>query len=66
MLLPILYYRFEILGCNNSPGIEHVNLKFLGVKQQTCSTAVYGEYGVFPLCLDRRIITITFWYKFIN
>lgn len=70
MVLPILCYGSEIWGFHKSPDIERVYLKFLkqilGVKQQTCSTAVYGEFGVFPLYIVRKIRIIKFWYKIKN
>lgn len=53
MVLPILIYSSEVLGFHKAPDIEKVHLKFLkqvlGVRQQTTTSAVLGEFRRFPL-----------------
>jgi hypothetical protein len=60
-------YGSEIWDFNISPDIGRVYLKFLkqilGGKQQTCCTAVYEEFGAFPLYIVRKIRIIKFWYE---
>lgn len=56
MILPnILSYGSEIWGFHKAPDIEKIHLKFLkqvlGVRQQTPNSAVFGEFGRFPLLI---------------
>jgi hypothetical protein len=59
MILPNLTYGSEVWGFHNSPDIAKVNLKFLkqvlGVRAQTPSSAVLGEFGRFPMTVYRKI-----------
>jgi hypothetical protein len=67
MVKPILMYGSEIWGFHKSPDVERVYLKFLKyllcVRQQTTSSAVYGELGLFPQYVSRKIQIIKYWYK---
>ena len=70
-VLPVLNYGSEI-WCKNKPMavIETVQLKFLkfilGVKNSTCSDAIYGELGRFPLYLSQIVKLIKYWSRIIK
>ncbi|KAL4222869.1 hypothetical protein ACF0H5_018909 [Mactra antiquata] len=67
MIMPILSYGAEVWGFHKSPDIEKVHLKFLrqilGVHNKTTSSAVYGEFGRFPLYIKRQIRIIKYWHR---
>lgn len=67
MISPILNYGSEVWGFHKAQDIERVQLKFLkqilGVRQQSCNAAVYGELARFPLSLFRKIRIIKYWFK---
>jgi hypothetical protein len=67
MILPILTYGSEVWGFHNSPDIAKVHLKLLkqvsGVRPQTSTSAVLGEFGRFPLTVYRKIRIVKFWYR---
>ena len=54
MVLPILNFSSEVWGFHASLDIERVHLKFLKQIAQTCSAAVYGEFGRVPLNVQRK------------
>lgn len=66
----MLCYGCEIWGFHTALEIKRVHLKFLkqvlGVKTQTCSSAVYGETGRVPLSIIRKVRILKFWFKIIN
>jgi hypothetical protein len=70
MICPILNYGSEVWGFHKSQDVERIQLKFLkqllGVRQQTCNTAAYGELARFPLSLFRKIRIIKYWFKIRN
>ena len=68
---PVLNYATEIwLKPKPIDKIEKVQLKYLkfilGVKQGTCSDAIYGETGRFPLYLNQIIKMIKYWIRIIK
>ena len=67
MVLPILNFSSEVWGFHPSPDIERVHLKFLKqnlkVKAQTCSAAVYGEFGRVPLNVQRKCRILKYWFN---
>ena len=70
LVLPILNYSCEVWGFHSSQEIEKVHLKFLkqilGVRQQTCNMAVYGELGRVPLIVIRKVRILKFWFKILS
>ena len=70
LVLPILNYGCEVWGFHDSQDIEKVHLRFLkrllGVRQQTCNMAVYGELGRVPLYVTRKIRIIRYWSKILS
>jgi hypothetical protein len=70
MILPILSYGSEIWGFHKAPDIEKIHLKFLkqvlGVRQQTPNSAVFGEFGRFPLLIIRKVRIIKYWHKILK
>lgn len=70
LVLPIMNYASEVWGFHNSLEIEKVHLRFLksilGVRQQTCSMAVYGELGRMPLFVLRKVRILKYWYKILS
>ena len=64
----MLHYACEIWGkCKPVPIIEKVLLRYLkymlGVKDGTCSVAVYGETGCYPVYIYQIIKTIKYWHR---
>ena len=63
----ILNYACPVWGFTKSKDLERVHLKFckslLGVKQSTCTAAVYGELGRYPLYINRYVQIIKYWFK---
>ena len=70
LVLPILNYGCEVWGFHDSQDIEKVHLRFLkrllGVRQQTCNMAVYGELGRVPLYVTIKIRIIRYWSKILS
>ena len=67
----ILNYASEIWNnCNPIDDIERVQLRFLkymlGVKDSTCTAAVYGEVGRFPVHLTAMVNVIKYWIRILN
>jgi hypothetical protein len=64
-ILPILEYGSEIWATREYEILEKVQLKYLkmllGVKNTTCSKAVLGEVGRFPLSLRQKISVVKYW-----
>jgi hypothetical protein len=67
MVSPILSYSSEIWGFHYSSNIENVHIRFLKqqlrVHSRACNTAVYGEFGRYPLYVLRQIRIVKFWLK---
>jgi hypothetical protein len=67
-VLPILEYGSEVWGTGKpNEQLERLQLRFLklllGVKGSTCSIAVYGEMGRFPLVLRQKVKIIQYWLR---
>ena len=64
-----LCYGSEICGYSKSKEVERIHLKFLkrilGVKSSTCSAAVYGDLGRYPMYIARYCRLITYWCKLV-
>ena len=68
---PVLNYSSEIWGKTKSvASIERVQLRYLkymlGVKDSTCTPAVFGETGRFPVYVQQRIKLIKYWLRLIS
>ena len=67
-VLPVLNYPSE-LWCKSVeiPCVERVQLHFinyvLGVKDSSCTTAVLGEIGRYPVCLSQFSKLIKYWVR---
>jgi len=64
----VLSYASEIWSKDREiPVIEKVHLRFLkyilGVKNSTCTLAIYGELGRFPLHLQQMLATVKYWVR---
>ena len=65
---PVLNYACEIWGnFKPIPDVERVLLRYLkfmlGVKSGTCSAAIYGETGCYPVYIQHIIRTIKYWVR---
>jgi len=60
-----LNYSCAVWGFCKSNDIERVHLKYcksvLGVKQSTCTAAVYSELGRYPIYIQQYVQIIKFW-----
>ena len=71
-ILPIIEYDSEIWfrGGKNFEIIERLHLRFLKsllhVKSQTCTQAVYGELGRYPLKIKIQVKLLKYWARLIN
>ena len=70
MVLPILFYGCEVWGFCQADPLERFYISFLKnvlcVKQSTPNCFVYGEFGLFPLILERKLRIIKYWFKILN
>ena len=70
MIAPILNYGCEVWGLRVADPIEKFHLSFLkcllDVKISTPNCFVYGEVGVFPLIVERKVRIIKYWLKVIK
>lgn len=71
MVKPILLYGSEVWGFSkNIQCLEKVQLKFckllLKLKASTPSYMVYGELGIFPLKIDIKVRTISYWTRLLS
>ena len=70
MVLPILMYGCEIWGFDRADPLERFYLAFLksilGVKKSTPNCFVYGELGVFPLIIERKVRILKYWLKILK
>ena len=70
MVLPILFYGCEVWGFCQADPLERFYISFLKnvlcVKQSTPNCFVYGEFGLFPLILGRKLRIIKYWFKILN
>jgi len=69
-VLHILNYSLEIWGYTKSKEFKRVHLKFckclLRVRVNTCTAAVYGELGRYPLYIQRYVKLNQYWFKLID
>ena len=70
MISPILLYGSEVWGFCKADPIERFYLSFLKqvlcVKKATPNCFVYGELGVYPMFIERRVRMFKFWIKIIS
>ena len=70
MISPILNYGCEVWGLRTADPIEKFHLSFLKclleVKTSTPNCFVYGELGVYPLIIKRKVRVIKYWLKIIR
>ena len=70
MVYPILNYGSEVWGLRQADPLEKFHLSFLKsvlcVKSSTPNCFVYGELGVFPLIVERKIRVIKYWLKIVR
>ena len=67
---PILFYGSEVWGFCKADSLERIYLSFLKgllcVKQSTPNCFIYGELGVFPLIIERKLRIVKYWFKILN
>ena len=70
LIAPILSYGCKVWGFCIADPIEKFHLCFLknvlNVKKSTPNCFVYGELGVYPLLLQRKIRIFKYWVKIMN
>ena len=70
LIVPILSYGCEVWGFCIADPIAKLHLSFLksvlNVKKSTPNCFVYGELGVYPLHLERKIRIFKYWVKIVN
>ena len=70
MVLPILFYGCEVWGFCQADPLERFYISFLKnvlcVKQSTPNCFVYGEFGLFPLIIERKLRIVKYWFKILN
>ena len=63
----ILCYASEIWGFMSAEMIERVQRKFckwmLNVKRSTNNLAILSELGRLPLCIERKVKIVKYWFK---
>ena len=63
----ILNYSCEVWGFLKAENIERVHKKFLkwviNVKRSTCTSALYGEFGRYPLYIVRHIRIVKYFLR---
>uniref|UniRef100_K1QT84 Reverse transcriptase zinc-binding domain-containing protein n=1 Tax=Magallana gigas TaxID=29159 RepID=K1QT84_MAGGI len=66
----VLSYGAEIWGFHKGQDVEKVHINFckkvLGVRKNTCNSAVYYEVGRFPLEIFRKQKIFKYWFKLRN
>ena len=69
--VPVLNYG-SVIWCKDKPidDLERVQLMYLkyvlGVKNNTCSVAVLGEFGRFPIYISHCVSLIKYWCRLIS
>ena len=70
MVHPILFYGCEVWGFCQADPLERFYISFLKnvlcVKQSTPNCFVYGEFGLFPLIIERKLRIMKYWFKILN
>ena len=67
---PILFYGSEVWGFCKADSLESFYLSFLKsllcVKQSTPNCFIYGELGLYPLIIERKLRILKYWFKILN
>ena len=70
MVAPITFHGSEVWGLRKADLIEKFHLSFLKsilrVKLSTTNCYVYGELGIFPFVLERKLRVVKYWLKIIR
>ena len=70
MVTPILFYGCEVWGFCKADSLERFYISFLknvlGVKQSTPNCFVYGELGLYPLIIERKVRILKYWFKILK
>ena len=70
MIKPILLYGCEVWGFGKNEALERVHLKFckilLNLKSSTPNYMVYGELGRYPIDIDIKVRTISYWARLLS
>ena len=70
VVCPVLSYCCEVWGLARADPIEKFYLSFLRsvlhVKTSTPKSFLYGELGVYPLIIERKIRVVKYWLKLIR
>jgi len=70
LVMPVLNNGAEIWGYHLALDVESINSKFcrkiLSIKRSTNLTALYGELGIVPLNVHRKILMIKYWLKLLT
>ena len=70
MIKPILLYGCEVWGFGKNEVLERVQLKFckilLNLKSSTPNYMVYGELGRYPIDIDIKVRTISYWARLLS
>lgn len=66
----VLSYASEVWGFHKGDAIEKIHLEYLKimlkVRKNTSSLMVYNELGRLPLCIQRKIRIVKFWFKLLE
>ena len=67
---PILFYGSEVWGFCQADSFERFFLSFLKsvlcVKMSTPNCFIYGELGMYPLHIERKLRILKYWFKILN
>jgi hypothetical protein len=70
MIIHILLYGCEVWGFGKNEVLERVHLKFckilLNLKSSTPNYMVYGELGGYPIDIDIKVRTISYWARLLS
>ena len=70
MVLPILFYGSEVWGVCKADPMETFYMSFLKsilrVKLSTTNIYVYGEFGLVPLHVQRKVRVLKYWAKLVD
>jgi hypothetical protein len=70
MIKPILLYGCEVWVLGKNEVLERVHLKFckilLNLKSSTPNYMVYGELGRYPIDIDIKVRTISYWARLLG
>lgn len=66
-IAPILNYASEVWGFHSACAVEKVHLKYLKhllcVKNTVPNMFVYGEFGRYPMLINRKVRILSYWCK---